>query len=192
MPNDTPRTETTYNFSFQGKLFAELIRSNFGDFVREVVHFYHQHSEIGYLIRRDQISAALASQHERSRRANDELLASLPLEGIEDADLIDCSLELKTGRPRMDALVVFVFLMLRGREGGPCRASARELALESRSLEAALSGYMSKLPGGREAICRIRGFLRTLVSRYICQVIPTFAQRAGNWAGIISPALQIH
>lgn len=113
----------TYDISFQGKLFAEAIRSNFGDFVREVVHFYNQNPEIGDLIRRDQLAAALASKHDRSRRANDELLASLPLEGLEDADLSACSLDLKTGRPRMDALVVFVFLMLRGREGGrslPC------------------------------------------------------------------------
>jgi len=139
--------ENLVEFTAQGKLFSEAISSDFGDFVRESVNFFHRHDEIGEMILSDQVADGLRKKHERARERNDQMLGTQPMEGFEDCDLAGCSLELGTGRPRMAPLVVFVLLMLRGRIGGPCRKSPRELLLESRSLEAALSPYIDALPG---------------------------------------------
>ena len=138
------------DFSAEGKLFPEPIASDFGDFVRYAADFYDRHPEIEARIRADQRAAALADKHERARVRNDELLRGEALFGREtigDGDLVACSLELETGCPRMHPRVVFVFLMMRGRQGGPCRSQAREFALESRSLEAVLFPCIKKLPG---------------------------------------------
>jgi len=102
--------------------------------VRESVDFYHRHPEIEAMILADQRTAALAAKHDRARRENDRLLQGLSFEWFEESDPAGCSLELGVGRPRMEPVVVFVMLMLRGRIGGPCSRSARELLLESRSL----------------------------------------------------------
>jgi hypothetical protein len=139
--------EKLVDFTAHGKLFSEAISSDFGDFVRESVDFYHRHDQIGEMILADQQADGLRKKHERARERNDQMLGTRPMEGFEDCDLAGCSLELGTGRPRMKPVVVFVLLMLRGRIGGPCRKSSRELLLESRSLEAALSPYIDALPG---------------------------------------------
>lgn len=146
MPNDTRTIPEILSFAAEDKLFSDPISSDFGDFVRKAVDFFHRHPVIGHMIRTDQRSAALADKHERARRNNDELLRSQPLFDYGDGDLVACSLDLGVGRPRMHPLVVFVFVMLRGRLGGPCQASFRDLVLESRSLEAALRSYVDRLP----------------------------------------------
>ena len=139
--------QNTVDFNAHGKLFSEAISSDFGDFVRESVDFYDRHGQIGEMILADQKADGLRKKHERAREWNDQMLGTRPMEGFEDCDLAGCSLELGTGRPRMEPVVVFVLLMLRGRIGGPCRKSSRELLLESRSLEEALSPYINALPG---------------------------------------------
>lgn len=146
MPNDTRLHQELYNFSCQDKLFPEQICSDFGEFVRKAVDFFHRHPEIERVIRADQLAAALARKHERARRANDKLMHTQPLFAYDQSDLVACSLELGVGRTRMHPLAVFVLLLLRGRLGGPCRASFRDMVLESRSLEAALQGYVQSLP----------------------------------------------
>jgi hypothetical protein len=146
MPNDTRPEDNVINFPTGGKLFSEAISSDFGDFVRESVSFYHRHPEIEAMILADQRAAALSSKHERARCENDQLLEGESFEWFADCDLAGCSLELGTGRPRMNPLVVFVMLMLRGRIGGPCARRARELLVESRSLEEALGPWTDSLP----------------------------------------------
>lgn len=147
MPNDTRPEDNLVNFATEGKLFPEAISSDFGNFVRESVDFYHRHPEIGGKILADQRAAALAANHERARRRNDQMLETLPLKGLAgDGDLTGCSLELGAGRPRMNPLVVFVLLLLRGLLGGPCSKNARELLVESRSLDEALRPWVDSLP----------------------------------------------
>lgn len=148
MPINTQPTSDNLEFCVEDKLFPDPISSDFGDFVRETVRFFHRHPEIGERIAKDQRAAALAAKHERARKKNEELMSCASLPGFVDEDLRACSTELKTGRPRMDCLTVFVFLLLRGRIGGPCRMSARDIVLESRSLEAALEPYLNgQMPG---------------------------------------------
>lgn len=146
MPNDTRPTSNFFEFPTEDKLFLDPISTNFGDFVRKAVEFYHGHPRIEAMILADQRAAALTAKHERARCRNDELLRSLSLFDDDDVDLTACSLQLGTGRPRMHPLVVFVFVLLRGRLGGPCRADFWDLVSESRSLEAALRPYVEKVP----------------------------------------------
>lgn len=147
MPDDTRPEENLIHFADQSKLFPEEISSDFGDFVRESVDFYHRHPEIGHRILADQRAAALAGKHQRARLANDIWLETHWLDGFEGCELIGCSLDLGVGRPRMHPAVVFVLLLLRGRIGGPCQKRSWELLVESRSLEAALSPWIEALPG---------------------------------------------
>jgi len=146
MPDDTRPNENVIDFATEGRLFSEAISSDFGDFVRESVDFYHRHPRIEEMILADQRAAALSAKHERAREENDRLLETLSLEGFEGVDLAGCSLELGVGRPRMKPLVVFVLLMLRGRIGGPCSRRAKDLLAESRSLEEALRPWTDSLP----------------------------------------------
>ena len=146
MTNDTRPDDNLIHFAAEGKLFSEAISSDFGDFVRESVDFYHRHPEIEAMILADQRTAALAGKHERARRENDQLLEGMSFEWFEESDLTGCSLELGVGRPRMNPVVVFVLLMLRGRIGGPCSKAAKDLLRESRSLEAALHPWIDALP----------------------------------------------
>lgn len=145
MPNDTRPSSNSLEFPIEDKLFPDPIRSDFGDFVRKAVDFFHRRPKIGERIVADQRASALEKKHKRARFRNDELARNLSLFG-EEVDLTACSLELETGRPRMHPLVVFVFVLLRGRLGGPCRADFQDLVRESRSLEAAFPPYARSLP----------------------------------------------
>lgn len=147
MPDDTRPACELPAFSVEDLLFPDPISSDFGDFVRYAVDFFHRHPAIEHMILADQRAAALADKHARARKDNDQLIRTEPLLEREEGELNACSLDLGIGRPRMDPLAVFVFMLLRGRLGGPCRASFRDLVLESRSLEAALSPYIKRLPG---------------------------------------------
>lgn len=148
MPNDTRPTCTFFDFPGDDKLFPTPHASDFGDFVRECVDFYHRHPEIERMILEDQRRHALEAKHRRARAANDQWVATLPLKGFEDldADLGACSVQLGVGRPRTHPLAVFVFLMIRGRNGGPCHQQSWDLVVESRSLEAVLAPCAPKLP----------------------------------------------
>lgn len=147
MPNDTRPELNVVEIPAEHKLFPEAISSNFGDFVRKAVDFYHRHPEIEGMIRKDQRAAALAARHKRARQRNDQMIRTLELfDDLADLDLRACSTELGTGRPRMHPLLVFVFLLLRGRFGGPCGAIFRDFVLESRSLEAALNPFAHQMP----------------------------------------------
>ena len=147
MPNNTRPDANILDFFAERELLLDPVNSDFGHFVREAVKLYHCHPEIETRIAADQRSAALAAKHKRARERNDDKLRTQPLFESDDADLVACSLDLKSGRPRMHPLPTFIFVLLRGRLGGPCRASFQDLVLESRSLSAALAPYMSKLPG---------------------------------------------
>jgi len=149
MPDDARPTCTFFDFPGDDKLFPTPHASDFDDFVRECVDFYHRHPEIERMILEDQRRHALEAKHQRARATNDEWVATLPLEGFEDldADLGACSVQLGVGRPRTHPVAVFVFLMIRCRSGGPCHRQTWDLVVESQSLEAVLAPYCRNLPG---------------------------------------------
>ena len=74
----------------------------------------------------------------------------LPLEEILASgrdDLVAFDLELKVGRPRLKAEVVYVFLALRGCYGSVCGESSWDRFADSMTLRYYLEPYMNRLPG---------------------------------------------
>ena len=147
MNNDMQPNSNPTQFHDGDKLFADPILSGFGDFVRESARFFYADPKIHEKIAADQKIDALKAKHRRNALANDEICRSTHLPGMTTGPVEACSMCLGTGRPRIHPLVVFIFLMLRGRCGGSCDQTVRELILESRSLEVALLPYVDHIPG---------------------------------------------
>ncbi len=74
----------------------------------------------------------------------------LPLEEILASgrdELVAFDLELKVGRPRLKAEVVYIFLALRGCYGSVCGESSWDRFADSMTLRYYLEPYMNRLPG---------------------------------------------
>ena len=122
------------------KLFFTPRRSDFGDFLCEIVDFWDRSPDVRAAVEADLQRDGLKRKHLRWRQRQERLHESLPLTGFEsESDEVGaCSLELGTGRPRMAPMLVFVFMMVRGWLGSLSSKPARTLMLESVSLESLL------------------------------------------------------
>ena len=103
------------------QLFSTTPDSDLADFAAEMLAFIDRHGELLPMIDADLDAYGLRkkAQRARQRQAARAVLPALPalLSNIPEAEPSVAPRTLETGRPRMPALVVFLFLLMRGRYG---------------------------------------------------------------------------
>jgi len=141
--------ENIAHSSAQCKLFHPVVKSDFGDFLHEILNFWDQTPSIRADFEADLRAAALESKHMRARQQEELPEEVLLLEGLgyRDNGPVACSMDLSVGRPRMPAKLVFAFCMIRGWIGSVCSAEAENFMRESLSLSLLLEQMNMKLPG---------------------------------------------
>ena len=137
------------------QLFSTTPDSDLADFAAEMLAFIDRHGELLPMIDADLDAYGLRkkAQRARQRQAARAVLPALPalLSNIPEAEPSVAPRTLETGRPRMPALVVFLFLLMRGRYGSVSDQDACERFCEYKTIEAVLSPRGLRLPS-RQAL----------------------------------------
>jgi hypothetical protein len=131
----------------QGELFEPSVSSDLELFVAKAVQIAQQHPEILSRIEADQITHGL---EKKARRVADQQYLqgqTGALFGMEASAIRYEPQKLEGGRPRMPAIVVFVFLLLRGWLGGPKTVDFALILRESITLRRFLSCLGLHVPG---------------------------------------------
>jgi len=128
------------------QLFAGFPTTDLADFFQEVLAFLDRHPALLAMVDADLDAYGLQKKAQRLQRQR-ELLASHPSLGIGETPATEAAdLWLAHGRPRTPALVVFLFLILRGRYGSASDQDACERFRESKSLEYLLAARGCHMP----------------------------------------------
>ncbi len=145
--NDSANTQTWFRqFKF------DEVYSDFSDFLFQTGQLLQFDKSILDKIEKDLDRVALKKKAERDEDKAYILNQSLPLDEIAQANVQASpdkvpAAELKTGRPRVCALLVFYFLFIRGYSGGSIRSKkAKNFIFESRSLALLLQDNELHLP----------------------------------------------
>jgi uncharacterized protein YnzC (UPF0291/DUF896 family) len=137
-----------------GKLLPIVPDSDLSRLIREGYLLAESFPEILKMIDRDRDAAAL--QKKRERIEDQVWLSSrgsaLPGFDVSPDEEWRKDLELQTGRPRMPAVLVLVFMLVRGYFGGFKNRKATMLLLESKSMEAIFASLNMPLPGASTII----------------------------------------
>lgn len=139
----------------QSLLFSVPVRSELADFVSMIREIANCSPEILDAIEKDQINHALAKK--QIRMEDQQYLASITpdLPGLDVEQITNSSVTentkaeptLNQGRPRMPALLVMIFLFIRGWAGGPKSSNFRTLVVESQTLNQLYSELGVSTPG---------------------------------------------
>jgi len=131
-----------------GNLFFPVPDTEFHDFLLQIDELVEFAPEILEAIERDQ--DALGKKKKKARQTDkrfaQEMTGVLPGIQIEDYTVKDYELILETGRPRMPAYMVCVFLMMRGKDGSVTKKRDVTFQRESMSLYELLQERGYKLP----------------------------------------------
>ena len=117
--------------------------TDFGDFLRKGMEFYHDNPEVERIILACQNRVGLEKKRQRVWEAQQRGQGSF---GWYEGGAPDVS-ELLTGRPRMHPHNVFLFYLACSYADGVCKADARALIMESESLRALLHCSTKRMPG---------------------------------------------
>jgi hypothetical protein len=151
-----------------GFLFEAEISSDLNDFVNLSIEIAHGHPQIVSAIDDDLDIHGLRKKAERQADRRffaqqdpcfEALAESLPPE--------TCSLELKEGRPRMPAIVVFILLMLRGWLGGPKSTRFQLILKESITLHRFFEGHGIKVPGASTVADNVNAVRQSTLDRVL-------------------------
>jgi hypothetical protein len=136
------------SYTTGGNLFFPVPDTKFHDFLLQIDELVEFAPEILEAIENDQDE--LGKKKKRVRRADnrfaEEMTEVLPGIQIEDYTVKDYELILETGRPRMPAYLVCVFLMMRGKDGSVTKARDATFREESMSLYVLLQERGYNLP----------------------------------------------
>lgn len=128
------------------QLFAGFPSSDLADVIRESLAFLDRHPALLAMVDADLDAYGLQKKAQRLQRQR-ELLASHPSLGIGETPTTDTvDMTLAAGRPRTPALVVFLFLILRGRYGSASDQDVCERFRESKSMEYLLAARGYRMP----------------------------------------------
>ncbi|MEZ5329051.1 MAG: hypothetical protein R3F19_28735 [Verrucomicrobiales bacterium] len=137
-------------FSPQPLLFEAQINSDLDKFVEESVKIAIRHPDLLAAVEHDLDVQGLKKKHARKTEQHFIQTRNAKLDGLEidlPAEPLECSRTLEEGRPRMPALAVFIFLLLRGWIGGPKSVHYKILLKESITLHRLLDSVgMHKCP----------------------------------------------
>ena len=147
--NDSVQSTAQAQAAFvSGDFFSTPARSDFGDFLLELIRFWRRHPVIGVAIAADLDANALAEKRLRQQNKAFDLAQTEALFAVPAS----CPAEpmgaefLAPGRPRTSAVVVFIISMSTGYLGSLYGANARMMLLESVSLRTWLDDLGYKLP----------------------------------------------
>ena len=133
-----------------GNLFLPIPNTDFRDFLDETEELSRFAPEIVEEIEEDLDANARAKKQLRlaDREFNESRTADLPGLNLEKAELLAEELEIGTGRPRMAAALVYLFVMMRGFLGGSLTSkTSRRFLHESMSLYGYLENRGLTMPG---------------------------------------------
>jgi IS5 family transposase len=133
-----------------GNLFLPVPDTDFRDFLDEVEELARFSPGIIEAIKQDLEANARTKKHLRlaDRKFGESRTADLPDFHVEEAELLADELEIGTGRPRMSADLVYLFLMIRGFLGGSLASKpSRRFMCESMSLYGYLDNRGVRMPG---------------------------------------------
>lgn len=133
-----------------GNLFLPIPNTDFRDFLNEVEQLSRFAPEIGEKIEADLDANARAKKQLRVADTEFEKsrTADLPDLHVEEVEVLADELEIGTGRPRMPAALVFLFVMIRGFLGGSLASkTSRRFMHESMSLYCYLGSRGLTMPG---------------------------------------------
>ena len=133
-----------------GNLILPVPDTDFRDFLDEVDELARFAPEIIAAIEKELDVNARAKKQSRlaDRKFYESQTSNLPDLHVEEAELLADNLEIGTGRPRMPAELVYLFVMVRGFMGGSLASKAsRRFMRESMSLYAYLDNRGLTMPG---------------------------------------------
>lgn len=150
MPTDQVTDESEV-MRLQPLLFEASVSSDLDKFVEQSVKIADRHPQLLAAVEHDLDVHGLKKKHIRQTDRHFIEARNAKLDGLE-CKLADepqaCSSILEEGRPRMPALAVFIFLLLRGWIGGPKGVHFKILLKESITLHRLLDSLgMHKAPG---------------------------------------------
>lgn len=159
-------------------------RSDFGDFLREGMRFYHEHPEIGALIESVQDANAL---HKKSLRIWDRQSNMQKYFLWEEVEIRQYK-SLLQGRPRMPAHNVFLFYLVSTWQDGICSKKAKTLISESSTLRTLLHPSTLKMPGWTtilENTNLIDGKTASIIVQKQLKWLESQDQRVGQWERVV-------
>jgi hypothetical protein len=151
---DMPTDQVADEFevvALQPLLLEAAVSSDLDKFVEQSVRIANRHPQLLVALERDLDVHGLKKKHVRETDRHFIEVRTAKLDGLE-FELSDrplaCSCTLAEGRPRMPALAVFIFLLLRGWIGGPKGVTFRMLLKESITLHRLLDSLgIDRVPG---------------------------------------------
>lgn len=144
---------TKTDFLKQGFLFFETVNSNFNLILNIASELIEKHPQVLDWIKRDQDKyckekkrlRVLDKQFEESKTFS--LFSASELKKISEA-INDDEITLSAGRPRMQPVIVFLFLLFRGYYISFCKKHSADFLMESISIRSWLTKYgVSEFPG---------------------------------------------
>ena len=159
-------------FSPQPLLFEAQINSDLDKFVEESVKIAIRHPDLLAAVEHDLDVQGLKKKHARKTKQHFIQTRNAKLDGLDidlPAEPLECSSTLEEGRPRMPALAVFIFLLLRGWIGGPKSVHYKILLKESITLHRLLDSVgMHKVPGPSTVLDNINAVSESTQQKILC------------------------
>jgi len=158
-------------------MIQTLPNSKTASFVKECLYLWGKYPEIGNAIQQDLDNYAKLKKYERLEDRQYELNMSMSLPDFDELTLVPESpdaLTLAQGSPRMPAVLVYIFLQLRGFWSSVSDQVAVDRMLESVTISIILSNLGKRMPGRstiHENVNKISNETRELI--FECQLADT-------------------
>jgi len=144
---------TKIDFLKQGFLFFETVNSNFNLILNIASELITKHPEILDWIKQDQDK--YCKEKKRLRELDKQFKSSETISLFSESELkkmfeaiSENEITLNVGRPRMQPIIVLLFLIFRGYHTSFCKKHSADLLMESISIRSWLAKYgVSKFPG---------------------------------------------
>lgn len=133
-----------------GNLILPIPETDFRDFLEEVDELAQIAPKIIVAIEEDLDAKARAKKilRQADKKFYESLTEDLPEMNVEEAEFLAKEMAIGTGRPRMPAWMVYMFVMIRGFLGGTLTSkSSRRFLRESMSLYSYLQSRGCEMPG---------------------------------------------
>jgi hypothetical protein len=130
-------------------IFLPVAETAFRDYLIVCEKLIEREPEILEMVNRDLDQKAKEEKKYRleDQEWKDRHTKTFPWVEVNREEIVADELELKTGRPRMSAYLVFIFTMVRGYLGGIKSQTAKVFISESITLRLLIDGKGVKMPG---------------------------------------------